>query len=107
LRLKIGVAGMGRMGSAMAARLLKLGREVTVWNRTAENTKPLMQAGAGVAAAPEALAEAYDLIITILLDARGGLGMRSPLPRRRTSATTARWGVAWDRKTRHFWSLNG
>jgi len=66
--LKIGAAGMGRMGSAMAARLLKLGHEVTVWNRTAAKTQPLATAGAKVAATPKALAEASDLIITTLSD---------------------------------------
>jgi 3-hydroxyisobutyrate dehydrogenase len=60
---------MGRMGSAMAARLLKLGHEVTVWNRTAEKTKALATAGAKVAATPQALAEACDLVITMLSDA--------------------------------------
>ncbi|MBI3917667.1 MAG: NAD(P)-dependent oxidoreductase [Betaproteobacteria bacterium] len=67
--MKIGIAGMGRMGSAMAARLLKLDHEVMVWNRTAEKTRPLAAAGAGVAASPKALAEACDLVITMLSDA--------------------------------------
>jgi len=66
--VKIGIAGMGRMGSAMAARLLKLGHEVTVWNRTAEKTKPLAVAGAKVAATLRVLAEACDFVITILSD---------------------------------------
>ncbi|HXN14832.1 MAG TPA: NAD(P)-binding domain-containing protein, partial [Usitatibacter sp.] len=38
--LKIGIAGTGRMGSALAGRLLGLGHEVMVWNRTAGKTKP-------------------------------------------------------------------
>jgi 3-hydroxyisobutyrate dehydrogenase len=67
--LKIGIAGMGRMGSAMAARLLKLGHELMVWNRTTAKTKTLAAAGAKVAATPKALAEASDLIITMLSDA--------------------------------------
>jgi 3-hydroxyisobutyrate dehydrogenase len=67
--LKIGIAGMGRMGSAMAARLLKLDHEVMVWNRTAEKAKALAATGAGVAASPKALAEACDLVITMLSDA--------------------------------------
>lgn len=67
--MKIGIAGMGRMGSAMAARLLKLHHEVMVWNRTAEKAKALAAAGAGVAVSPKALAEACDLIITMLSDA--------------------------------------
>ena len=59
---------MGRMGSAMAARLLKLGHAVAVWNRTAAKTQPLAAAGAKVVPTPKALAEAGDLIITMLSD---------------------------------------
>jgi 3-hydroxyisobutyrate dehydrogenase len=67
--LKIGFAGMGRMGAAMSGRLLKLGHEVTVWNRTAAKTLPLAAAGAKVAATPAALASQSELIMTILTDA--------------------------------------
>jgi 3-hydroxyisobutyrate dehydrogenase len=67
--LKIGIAGMGRMGAAIAERLVKLGHVVTVWNRTATKSKPLAEAGANVAATPAALASASELIITILTDA--------------------------------------
>jgi 3-hydroxyisobutyrate dehydrogenase len=66
--LKIGIAGMGRMGSAMAARLLKMGHEVTVWNRTAEKARALAAEGAKVAVTPKALAESVDLVITMLSD---------------------------------------
>lgn len=37
--MKIGVAGLGAMGSAMAARLMEVGHEVTVWNRSADKVK--------------------------------------------------------------------
>ena len=37
------------MGAAVAARLMEVGHEVTVWNRTPEKTKPLADAGAKVA----------------------------------------------------------
>ena len=67
--MKIGVAGLGRMGAAIAGRLLKLGHEVTVWNRTAAKAKPLSNAGAKVAATPAEVASRSDLIITILTDA--------------------------------------
>jgi 3-hydroxyisobutyrate dehydrogenase len=80
--LKIGMAGMGRMGTAMAGRLLTHGHEVTVWNRTAAKTKPLADAGAKVAATPADLASGSELILTILTDAaaidatyRGKLGL--------------------------------
>jgi 3-hydroxyisobutyrate dehydrogenase len=60
---------MGRMGAAMAGRLLKQGHDVTVWNRTAAKTKPLADAGATVAATPADLASGSELILTILTDA--------------------------------------
>lgn len=67
--MKIGFAGIGRMGAAMAARLVTLGHEVTVWNRTTAKTKPLADAGAKVAATPAVLATQSELIMTILTDA--------------------------------------
>jgi 3-hydroxyisobutyrate dehydrogenase len=69
VRLKIGIAGTGRMGSAVAGRLLGLGHEVTVWNRTREKTAPLAAAGATVAATPSALATRCEIVITLLTDA--------------------------------------
>ena len=59
------------MGAAIAQRLLGLGHEVTVWNRTAEKTRPLAAAGAKVAATPAQLAAACETVITILTDAAG------------------------------------
>jgi 3-hydroxyisobutyrate dehydrogenase len=66
--MQIGVAGLGAMGSAIAARLIEVGHQVTVWNRTAAKTKPLADAGAKLAATPTALAAACEAIITILTD---------------------------------------
>jgi len=57
------------MGAAIAQRLLGLGHEVTVWNRTAEKTGPLAAAGAKVAATPSRLASTSETVITILTDA--------------------------------------
>lgn len=68
--MRIGVAGLGRMGSAIARRLLDVGHEVTVWNRDAAKTAPLAAAGAAVAATPAALAAAVETVVTILTDAR-------------------------------------
>jgi 3-hydroxyisobutyrate dehydrogenase-like beta-hydroxyacid dehydrogenase len=42
----IGWLGTGRMGTAMAARLISDGAAVTVWNRTASKTAPLIELGA-------------------------------------------------------------
>ena len=57
------------MGTAIAQRLMGLGHELTVWNRTAEKTKPLAAAGAKAVATPANVAEHSEIIITILTDA--------------------------------------
>jgi 3-hydroxyisobutyrate dehydrogenase len=67
--MRIGICGTGRMGAAIATRLLDLGHEVAVWNRTAAKTAPLAAAGAQVAASPAALAARSEAVITILTDA--------------------------------------
>jgi 3-hydroxyisobutyrate dehydrogenase len=66
--MKIGIAGTGRMGAAIAQRLMGLGHELTVWNRTPAKAQELAAAGAKVAATPAALAEGVEAIITILTD---------------------------------------
>ena len=35
--MKVGIAGIGKMGNAIGSRLLSLGYSVTVWNRTSDN----------------------------------------------------------------------
>ena len=67
--MKIGIAGTGRMGAAIAQRLMGLGHELAVWNRTPEKTRPLAAAGAKVAVTPSRLAISSEAIITILTDA--------------------------------------
>lgn len=67
--MKLGVAGIGRMGAAIAERLLKHGHEVTVWNRTRAKAEALVPLGAKLAESPAALASAADIILSILTDA--------------------------------------
>lgn len=67
--MKIGVAGIGRMGAAIAERLLKNGHQVTVWNRTQAKAQALATQGAQIAATPAQLAAAADIILSILTDA--------------------------------------
>jgi 3-hydroxyisobutyrate dehydrogenase len=66
--MHVGVAGLGKMGSAIAHRLIETGNQVTVWNRSADKCLPLAAQGAGVAASPAALAGAVEAVITILTD---------------------------------------
>ncbi len=67
--MDVGIAGVGKMGAAIALRLMEVGHKVTVWNRSTDKTKPLADAGAAVAATPAALAAKSETIITILTDA--------------------------------------
>lgn len=68
--MRIGVAGLGRMGAAMAARLIDVGHEVHVWNRTPAKADALAKSGANVAANPAALASACETVITMLTNAK-------------------------------------
>jgi 3-hydroxyisobutyrate dehydrogenase len=67
--MQIGIAGIGKMGAAIAQRLMEVGHTVTVWNRSADKLQPLVAAGAAVAATPAELASKTDVVITILTDA--------------------------------------
>ena len=67
--MRIGIAGVGRMGSVMGLRLMETGQKLTVWNRSADKLKPLVDAGASVAETPTELASAVEAIITIITNA--------------------------------------
>ena len=67
--MQIGIAGLGRMGAAIAARLIEVGHRLTVWNRSPERAKPLQAAGAAFARSPGELAEKVETVVTILTDA--------------------------------------
>jgi 3-hydroxyisobutyrate dehydrogenase len=66
--MKIGVCGTGRMGSAIAQRLMSVGHEVGVWNRNSGKTKPLVDAGAKLFASPAELVEGSEVTIVMLLN---------------------------------------
>lgn len=60
--MKVGFAGLGVMGAPMAGHLLDKGFDLTVWNRTAEKMKPLVERGAKGAKSLEDLAVKVDLL---------------------------------------------
>ncbi len=64
----VGICGTGSMGSAMAERLMEEGQQVSVWNRTAGRTQPLLDQGAQFTDSPAALAAACDTVISMVLD---------------------------------------
>jgi 3-hydroxyisobutyrate dehydrogenase len=66
--MKIGICGTGRMGAAIAQRVMAQGHDLTVWNRDASKTQPLVDGGAKRAASPAALVGACDTVIVMLLN---------------------------------------
>src|SRR5262249_1433693 len=67
--MHIGISGIGRMGSNIGARLMEMGQTLTVWNRTADKTKPLVDAGAKLAKSAAELAGSVDAVLTIITNA--------------------------------------
>ena len=65
---RIGVCGIGRMGAAIAGRLLQQGYAVSVWNRTRAKAEALKGTGATVAATAADLARECDMVISIMSD---------------------------------------
>jgi HAD superfamily hydrolase (TIGR01450 family) len=68
--MTVAVVGLGAMGTRIAARLLKAGYDVVVWNRTFEKAKALGERGAMVATTPAEAATGADVLITMVADPR-------------------------------------
>jgi 3-hydroxyisobutyrate dehydrogenase len=66
--MKIGFVGLGIMGQPMSLNLLKADFEVTVWNRTVAKIAAVKDAGARVAKTLPELAQANDVVITMVND---------------------------------------
>jgi 3-hydroxyisobutyrate dehydrogenase len=66
--MRVGVAGLGKMGSALAENLIAHGCEVTVWDRTSDHARALAALGAQPAASPEALVTGMDAVVVMLWD---------------------------------------
>jgi 3-hydroxyisobutyrate dehydrogenase-like beta-hydroxyacid dehydrogenase len=62
---RIGWVGTGRMGYALASRLLEAGCDVAVYNRTRSKAEPLAELGATVVDTPAELA-GRDIVITMV-----------------------------------------
>ncbi len=68
MKESLGFIGLGIMGGAMAANLLKAGFDLTVWNRTPSRITPLAQAGAAVGDSPADVAARSSIVITCVSD---------------------------------------
>lgn len=64
----VGVVGLGRMGAAMARRLLESGRPVCGFTRSRARAEDLIAAGLRWSDTPRGVAEAADVVLTSLPD---------------------------------------
>ncbi len=64
----VGVAGLGKMGTAIARNLLDRGYRVSAWNRTRAAVDDLAAAGAIACETPEALVAGADAVVAMLWD---------------------------------------
>ncbi|SNR74126.1 3-hydroxyisobutyrate dehydrogenase [Humidesulfovibrio mexicanus] len=63
---RIGWIGTGVMGLSMCGHLMAAGHPATVFNRTEAKARPLLDKGAAWAESPRAVAEASDVVFTIV-----------------------------------------
>ena len=67
--MRVGFIGLGDMGQGIVPRLLAAGHQVTGWNRTADKARPLLELGMGWADTPRQVAEAAEVVLSIVTDA--------------------------------------
>jgi 3-hydroxyisobutyrate dehydrogenase len=65
-KTRIGWIGTGVMGRSMCGHLIAAGYPATVFNRTADKAGPLVEKGAKLAASPHEVAQASDVVFTIV-----------------------------------------
>ena len=66
--MKIGFIGLGNLGTPIAENLLQKGHALLVYNRTAAKAQPLLEKGATLAASVKQVAEASDMVFSIVSD---------------------------------------
>jgi 3-hydroxyisobutyrate dehydrogenase-like beta-hydroxyacid dehydrogenase len=66
--MKVGFLGLGRMGSGIAANILKAGHDLKVWNRSPEKAEPLVRSGAVLSHTPREAADGREIVVTMLAD---------------------------------------
>ena len=65
-KTRIGWIGTGIMGASMCGHLMRAGFAATIFNRTPEKAQALLQQGAAWANSPQAMAEAADVVFTMV-----------------------------------------
>jgi 3-hydroxyisobutyrate dehydrogenase-like beta-hydroxyacid dehydrogenase len=66
--MNVGFLGLGTMGKAMAANLVKAGYRVQAWNRSMDPVSALVDLGATAAASPREASDGVDVLISMLAD---------------------------------------
>ncbi len=67
--MRIGFAGLGRMGVPMARNIAAAGFDLTLWTRSTDKAQALAtDLGCDVAESPRALSDASDVVVTMLGD---------------------------------------
>jgi 3-hydroxyisobutyrate dehydrogenase-like beta-hydroxyacid dehydrogenase len=74
MNLSVACVGLGRMGTGIARNIQNAGYPLTVYNRTAEKMKPLVEAGAKAAKTPREAATSADIVVSNLMDDASILG---------------------------------
>jgi len=65
---RVAFIGLGRMGTAIAHRIVNAGFKLTVYNRTPAKMQPLIDRGASGATSARAAAATADVVLTSLMD---------------------------------------
>ena len=96
--MRIAIIGLGRMGRALAERLLEEGHQVSVWNRTAGRAAALQEQGARAMDSVDDVGDECDAVFLCLADDRSTLDVAAPrgsgaseLGSRPWWSTPARW----------------
>ena len=83
--MKVAVIGLGRMGCALAERLLEEGHQVSVWNRTPGRGGALREQGAQVMGSADDLGDECDAVFLCLADDQSTLDVAAPKGQARAS----------------------
>ena len=69
--MKVGLVGLGRMGSAIAQRLGERGCEVIAWDQNPKALARARQSRPRVVDSPRAVAEAAEVVLSIITEDKG------------------------------------
>jgi 3-hydroxyisobutyrate dehydrogenase-like beta-hydroxyacid dehydrogenase len=69
--MKVGIVGLGRMGSAMSQRLAEQGFDIVAWDRADEATRAAAERGVRTAANARAVAAEAEIVISIITEDNG------------------------------------